>query len=96
MTQFSTPKATPPLEAIEPREVVASLAATESTAATVATKVAEQTPESATSVTVAKVGEETFGLPTRKMKPTKVARGGSNQVVNPATKLQIELAYSAV
>ena len=86
--------------AIEPMEEAVARAATESTAtelmATVVTMVAEQKLESAPSVTVATVGVETSDLPTRKTMRIEVARRNSNLVVNPATKLKIELVYSTV
>ena len=88
--------ATPPLESIDPREVVGSLAATESTAATVVMVAAEQTLEWGPSVTVAKVEAGTCGLPTHKTKPIEVARLGSILVANPAPKLKNGLVYSAV
>ena len=81
--------------AIVPKELAARRAASESTTATDVMVVAEQALESAPSVSVAAVEEETFPLPTRKTMPIEVARRGSNQVVNPATRLKIELAYSA-
>ena len=77
-------------------EEAVARAATDSTAATAVTAIAEHALESAPSVTVAKVRVATSDLPTRKRKPIEVARRGSIQVENPATKLKIELAYSAV
>ena len=77
-------------------EGAVATAATEPTAATVVTVVAERALGSAPSVLVGAVEEETFALPTRKRKPTEDARLSSNQVVNPATKPKVELAYSAV
>ena len=96
MTQISTPKASPPLEVIEPREEAVARAATESTAATAVTAIAEHALGSAPSVTVAKVRLATSDLPTRKRKPIEVARRDSIQVENPATTPKTELVYSAV
>ncbi len=60
------------------------------------TVIAEHALESARSVSVATVEEDTFGLlPTHTMKPIEVARRGSTQVVYPATRLKIEPVYSA-
>ena len=84
------------MEDIETKGVAVSMAATESTAATALTRFAEHALESAPSVSVSKVGEETSGLPTRRRKLTEVARLGSIQVVYPATRLKIELVFSAV
>ncbi len=50
------------MEAIEPMEEAVAMAATESTAATDVTVIAEHALESAPSVSVATVAEETFGL----------------------------------
>ena len=68
------------------------MAATESTAATAATAIAEHAPGLAQSELAAAVEEETFGLPTHRTKLIEVARLSSNQVVNPATELKSELA----
>ena len=90
------------MEAIEPTEEAVSTEATESTAAaepkaaTAVTVIAEHALESAPSVMAARVEEETFPLPTHRTKPTEVTRRGSIQVANPATRLRIELVYSAV
>ena len=72
-----------------------STAATEPKAATAVTVTAELALESAPSVLVAAVEGETSLLPTHKTKEIEVARRGSNQVAYPATKLKIELVYSA-
>ena len=83
------------MEAIEPMEATVARAATESTAATAVTAIAEHALGSAPSVSVAAVGEETFGLPTHRTKPIEVVRRGSIQVENPATRPKIEPVYSA-
>ena len=73
-------------------EEAVARAAAESTAATAVPATAEHALESAPSVLVAAVEKETFALPTLKTKPIEGARLSSKQVVNPATKLKIELA----
>ncbi len=73
-----------------------STAAAEPKVATAVTVIAEHALESARSVLAARAEGETSPLPTHRMKLIEVARRSSNQVVNPATKLKIELVYWTV
>ncbi len=87
------PRAIPPSAATEPTgeavvtAVTESTAATEAQAATAVKVIAALAPESAPSESVAEVEMETYRLPTRRMKPTEVARRGSLPAENLAPRL---------
>ena len=89
------------MEVVEPTEASVATAVTESTVAAepkmaIAVKmIADHALESAPSESVAAVEVEMYRLPTHRTMLTEVAHRGSIQVVYPATRLRIELVYSA-